>query len=102
MNLQARVTTSKPRLIQELQLMTATVFALPPLPYAESALEPVISARTVQIHYRKHHGGYIDALNRLMTGTPFADLSLTQLMMSIAGQAEHVPIFNNAAQAWNH
>jgi superoxide dismutase, Fe-Mn family len=80
----------------------ATVFALPPLPYAENALEPVISAKTVRLHYAKHNKGYVDTLNQLVAGTPFADMSLKQLVLATAGKPEHAPIFNNAAQAWNH
>ena len=78
------------------------VFALPPLPYAESALEPVISTRTLQFHYGKHHRGYIDTLNQLVAGTPFAELSLEQIVLTTAGKPEQAPIFHNAAQAWNH
>lgn len=79
-----------------------TVVTLPPLPYAENALEPVISARTVRLHYGKHNKGYVDTLNQLVAGTPFADMSLKELVLSTAGKPEHVAIFNNAAQAWNH
>jgi superoxide dismutase, Fe-Mn family len=80
----------------------ATAFTLPPLPYAANALEPVISARTVRLHYGKHNKGYVDTLNQLVAGTPFADMSLEQLILSTAGKPEHARIFDNAAQAWNH
>jgi Fe-Mn family superoxide dismutase len=76
--------------------------ALPPLPYAENALEPVISARTVGFHYGKHHQGYLDNLNKLVAGTRYADLSLEEIISAFAGQPEASAIFNNAAQAWNH
>ena len=76
--------------------------ALPPLPYAENALEPVISARTIGFHYGKHHQGYLDNLNKLVVGTKFADLSLEQIIAGSAGQPESTAVFNNAAQAWNH
>jgi Fe-Mn family superoxide dismutase len=76
--------------------------ALPPLPYAENALEPVISARTVGLHHGKHHQGYLDNLNKLVAGTKFADLSLEQIIARSAGQPESSAVFNNAAQAWNH
>jgi superoxide dismutase, Fe-Mn family len=79
-----------------------TAFTLPPLPYAENALEPVISAKTVRLHYGKHNKGYVDTLNQLVAGTPFADMSLKELVLSTAGKPAHAPIFNNAAQAWNH
>ena len=76
--------------------------ALPPLPYAENALEPVISARTIGFHYGKHHQAYLDNLNKLVAGTKFADLSLEQIIARSAGQPESSAVFNNAAQAWNH
>ena len=77
-------------------------FVLPPLPYAEDALEPVISAQTVRLHYHRHQQGYIDTLNKLVADTPFADMSLTQLVLAAAGKPDHQAIYNNAAQAWNH
>jgi Fe-Mn family superoxide dismutase len=80
----------------------ATAFTLPRLPYAEGALEPAISARTVRLHYGKHNKGYVDTLNQLVAGTPFADMSLEELILSTAGKPEHARIFDNAAQAWNH
>jgi superoxide dismutase, Fe-Mn family len=75
---------------------------LPALPFAHDALEPVISAKTLSFHYDKHHKGYVDKLNSLVVGTPFADLSLEDLIVQTAGKTEHAAIFNNAAQAWNH
>jgi superoxide dismutase, Fe-Mn family len=89
--------------------MTATdtidknaLHVLPALPYAESALDPVISANTLSFHYGKHHKGYVDNLNKLLAGTELAGLSLEQLINETAGQADKVAIFNNAAQTWNH
>lgn len=81
---------------------TATAFDLPLLPYTEDALAPVISARTLQFHYGKHHKGYVDALNKLVAGTSFASMTLEQIIEATAGHAEHAPIYNNAAQSWNH
>lgn len=75
---------------------------LPALPYAEYALEPVISAKTIGFHYGKHHRGYVDNLNRLITGTAFADISLEKIISHTAGKADKTAIFNNAAQIWNH
>ena len=75
---------------------------LPPLPYAENALDPVISAKTIGFHYGKHHQGYVDTLNKLIAGTELADLSLEKLIAETAGKADKAAIFNNAAQAWNH
>ncbi|HEY0766356.1 MAG TPA: superoxide dismutase, partial [Steroidobacteraceae bacterium] len=82
--------------------MSLAVHVLAPLPYAINALEPVISAETLSFHYGKHHADYVAKLNRLVEGTPFADLSLESLILRTAGKLEHAAIFNNAAQAWNH
>jgi Fe-Mn family superoxide dismutase len=79
-----------------------TGLTLPPLPYPENALEPLISAKTLQLHHHKHHKGYVDAVNRLVAGTSHAGYSLTQLMFASKGKPEQVELFNNAAQAWNH
>jgi Fe-Mn family superoxide dismutase len=75
---------------------------LPPLPYAENALEPVITAKTVSFHYGKHHKGYLDNLNKLISGTEYASLSLEKIITSTAGRPDKTAIFNNAAQTWNH
>jgi Fe-Mn family superoxide dismutase len=83
-------------------LGAATPLALPPLPYAENALEPVITAKTMSFHYGKHHKGYVDNLNKLIAGTEYAVLSLEKIITSTAGQPERTAIFNNAAQNWNH
>jgi Fe-Mn family superoxide dismutase len=79
----------------------AEPFVQPPLPYAEDALAPQISARTVGLHYRKHHKAYFDKLNQLAPGTPYADMKLEDVVIASSkeGNAE---IFNQAAQAWNH
>jgi Fe-Mn family superoxide dismutase len=78
------------------------VHVLPKLPYAENALEPVISAKTIGFHYGKHHKGYLDNLNKLVAGTEYADMSLEKIITGTAGQPEKTAIFNNAAQVWNH
>jgi superoxide dismutase, Fe-Mn family len=75
---------------------------LPPLPYAGNALEPVISQETLSFHHGKHHKTYVETLNQLIVGTPFAALSLEEIILRTAGQERHTAIFNNAAQAWNH
>jgi Fe-Mn family superoxide dismutase len=75
---------------------------LPPLPYAENALEPILTAKTLGFHYGKHHKGYVDNLNKLIAGTEYATLSLEKIITSTAGQPERTAIFNNAAQNWNH
>jgi len=83
-------------------LEKGAVHVLPPLPYAENALEPVVSAKTIGFHYGKHHQGYVDTLNKLVAGTELASLSLEKIIAATAGKADKVEIFNNAAQAWNH
>jgi Fe-Mn family superoxide dismutase len=70
---------------------------LPPLPYAADALEPVISAETIDFHYGKHHQAYVTNLNKLVAGTEFENASLEDIVMKADGG-----IFNNAAQVWNH
>jgi superoxide dismutase, Fe-Mn family len=80
----------------------ASAHALPALPYAENALEPYISAKTIGFHYGKHHKGYIDNLNKLITNTEFADLALEKIIAATAGKPDKTAIFNNAAQSWNH
>ena len=77
-------------------------FALPPLPYAQNALEPYISARTLSFHYGKHHQTYVDNLNKLVAGTPTAGQSLEKIIVENAGKPDKAGIFNNAAQVWNH
>jgi len=80
----------------------ALPLTLPPLPYAENALEPVISARTLSFHYGKHHKTYVETTNKLIAGTELADLPLEQIVTSTSAKPEHASIFHNAAQAWNH
>jgi Fe-Mn family superoxide dismutase len=75
---------------------------LPPLPYPDNALDPVISAHTLSFHYGKHHKTYVDNLNKLIAGTELADLSLEEIINSTAGKADKIGVFNNAAQVWNH
>jgi Fe-Mn family superoxide dismutase len=75
---------------------------LPRLPYAENALDPVISANTIGFHYGKHHKGYVDTLNKLIAGTELAHLSLENLIAETAGKTDKIAIYNNAAQTWNH
>lgn len=75
---------------------------LPPLPYPENALDPIISGNTIRFHYGKHHQGYVDTLNKLIAGTGLADSSLVKIIAVTAGKADKAAIFNNAAQAWNH
>ena len=80
----------------------AALHVLPPLPYAENALDPVISTNTIGFHYGKHHKGYVDTLNKLIAGTALSNHSLEKLIAETAGKADKVAIFDNAAQTWNH
>lgn len=85
--------------------MTETLakpFTLMPLPFAETALEPLISARTLRFHHGKHHQTYVDTLNKLVAGTPFEGESLESIITATDGDPQHTKIFNNAAQVWNH
>jgi Fe-Mn family superoxide dismutase len=75
---------------------------LPALPYAENALEPVITAKTLSFHYGKHHKAYVDNLNKLITGTDYSGQSLEEIIKGTVGRPERAAIFNNAAQIWNH
>ena len=70
---------------------------LPSLPYALDALEPHMSAATLEYHHGKHHKAYVDKLNELIAGTQWAEMELKEIVKNSDGV-----IFNNAAQAWNH
>ena len=70
---------------------------LPALPFASDALVPHISKETIDFHYGKHHKAYVDNLNKLIIGTEFENKSLLEIIKTAKG-----PIFNNAAQVWNH
>ena len=73
------------------------VHELPALPYAKNALEPHISAETIEYHYGKHHQTYVNNLNNLVKGTEFESMSLEDIIKKSSGG-----IFNNSAQVWNH
>jgi len=70
---------------------------LPDLPYAKDALEPYISAETLEFHHDKHHATYVTNLNNLIPGTEFENATLEEIVMKSSGG-----IFNNGAQIWNH
>jgi len=72
-------------------------FTLPPLPYDKNALAPHMSAETLEFHHDKHHNAYVVNLNKLIEGKPEAEKSLEDIIKSSEG-----PVFNNAAQIWNH
>jgi len=71
---------------------------LPELPYGREALAPHISSETLSFHYDKHHNTYVVNLNKLIQGTAFEDVTLEQIIK----EADAGPLFNNAAQVWNH
>ncbi len=72
-------------------------FEVAPLPYAKDALEPVLSSKTLEFHYEKHHKGYMTKLKAALEGTPDAAKSLEEVVKSSSGA-----VFNNAAQVYNH
>jgi Fe-Mn family superoxide dismutase len=72
-------------------------FTLPPLPYDKNALAPHMSAETFDYHHGKHHKAYVDNLNKMVEGKPEEKKSLEEIIKSSEG-----PMFNNAAQIWNH
>ena len=78
------------------------MFTLPPLPYPDNALDPVISANTLSFHYGKHHKAYVDNLNNLAKGTEYESAPLEKVIRDTAGKADKVGLFNNSAQVWNH
>lgn len=73
------------------------MFTLIDLPYAPDALEPVISARTLEFHYGKHLQAYVNNLNAALPGSPYDGLPLEEIVRQSDG-----PIFNNAGQILNH
>ncbi|MBM4256867.1 MAG: superoxide dismutase [Deltaproteobacteria bacterium] len=88
--------------VTSVSAQSSGTITLPPLPYAENALAPVISANTISFHYGKHHKGYVDNLNKMIDGTELEKASLEQIVKSTAGATDKQGIFNNAAQIWNH
>ncbi len=76
--------------------------SLPPLPYAENALEPHYSAKTISFHYGKHHKAYVDNINKLIAGTPLESKPVEEIVKASAGDASKAGMFNNSAQVWNH
>lgn len=72
-------------------------FVLPELPYNKDALQPFVSEETLNYHYSKHHAAYVNKLNELIEGSNYKGKTLEEIISSSKG-----PIFNNAAQMWNH
>ncbi len=79
-------------------------FQVAPLPYAETALEPYLSARTLSFHYEKHHKGYVEALNKLIAVSELESMPLEEIIKVTTNSKDKdgPAIFNNAAQIWNH
>ena len=75
---------------------------LPDLPYSKDALEPYISAKTLDFHHGKHHNAYVTNLNKLIAGTDMENMALEDIILKSANDPAKVGIFNNAAQVWNH
>ena len=78
------------------------LYKLPPLPYADDALAPIISVNTLRFHYGKHHQGYVDRYNELTRGTPMAGRPLEDVIKEAAKTPEKATLFNMGAQIWNH
>jgi Fe-Mn family superoxide dismutase len=78
------------------------MFILSTLPFAKEALEPHISAQTIDFHYGKHHQTYVDNLNKLVVGTEFETATLEDIIKKTVGSSNQAAIFNNAAQIYNH
>lgn len=72
------------------------------LPYNIDALEPYISRQTVGFHYLKHHKGYVEKLNKLISDTEFETMTLEEIITNAHKKNEHLDIYHNAAQVWNH
>lgn len=79
-----------------------STITLPELPYAKNALEPHLSAETLEFHHDKHHQTYVTNLNNLIKGTDLEGKSLEEIIKISAGDASKAGIFNNSAQVWNH
>jgi len=75
---------------------------LPALPYAENALEPYISAKTLSFHYGKHHNSYVTNLNKMIAGTKLGGETLENIILKTVDDTTKAGVFNNSAQVWNH
>lgn len=78
-------------------ILTVMTHTMPQLPYEKNGLEPYISQETIDYHYGKHLQTYVDNLNKLIPGTEYENATLEEIIKKADG-----PIFNNAAQVWNH
>jgi superoxide dismutase, Fe-Mn family len=80
----------------------ASSISLPPLPYAQNALVPVVSENTISFHYGKHHQAYVNNTIKMIAGTEFEKATLEDIIKKTAGQPDKASLFNNAAQVFNH
>lgn len=80
----------------------AAAIKQPKLPYGENALEPVMSAKTVNIHYGKHHKAYVDKINAVLKDSPLKEKGLDEIILATAGKEDSTAIFNAAGQVWGH
>jgi len=83
-------------------LSGSSVFVLAPLPYKQDALEPYLSAMTLEFHYGQHHQSYLHKLNELAAGTAFSGMKLEEIILKSSADRNQAALFNNAAQVWNH
>jgi superoxide dismutase, Fe-Mn family len=77
-------------------------YQLPELPYDYNALEPYMSANTLEFHHDKHHAKYVSTFNEMVQDTPMADMAIEEVIKATYNDSSKAGIFNNAAQAWNH
>lgn len=77
-------------------------YELPPLPYAYDALDPYISAKTLEFHHDKHHAAYVTNYNKMVQDAGLADKSIEEVIKETYNDSSKSGIFNNGAQAWNH
>lgn len=75
---------------------------LAPLPWATDSLSPVISDATIKLHYGKHHAGYVERANALISTSRFKKKEVIEILSATRGKENHKALFNNTAQAWNH
>ena len=96
-NHSTRTAFAQTAVMSDIKSQNTMNYTMPELPYKADALAPLMSKETIDYHYGKHLKGYVDNLNRLVIGTPYEGMMLDEIVMRADG-----PIFNNAAQAWNH
>ena len=81
---------------------SASTISLPPLPYSQNALEPIISGNTIGFHYGKHHQAYVNNTLKIVGGTEFEKSSLEEIIKKTSGRPDQAALFNNAAQVFSH